>query len=86
MALQYRSQLSNECLVFRALKTNASRVRAFRGAAPTLTSLKLTERHGRLVPAIHVVGVVKRRLDVDARDIGERSDAVLRTATRGHDE
>jgi len=39
-----------------------------------------------LVPAIHVLGVVKRRLDVDARDIGERSDAVLRTATRGHDE
>jgi hypothetical protein len=24
--------------------------------------------------------------DVDARDIGERSDAVLRTAMRGHDD
>jgi hypothetical protein len=37
-----------------------------------------------LVPAIHVF--VSRRLqDVDARHIGERSDAVLRTAMRGHD-
>jgi hypothetical protein len=26
------------------------------------------------------------RKDVDARDIGERSDAVLRTAMRGHDD
>jgi len=27
-----------------------------------------------------------RKQGVDARDIGERSDAVLRTAVRGHDE
>jgi hypothetical protein len=33
-----------------------------------------------LVPAIHAF-VAARHLDVDARDIGERSDAVLRTAT-----
>jgi hypothetical protein len=37
-----------------------------------------------LVPAIHVL-LNERKKDVDARDIGERSDAVLRTATRGHD-
>src|SRR5688572_8982400 len=36
-----------------------------------------------LVPAVYVL---LRRQDVDARDIGERSDAVLRTAMRGHDE
>jgi hypothetical protein len=36
-----------------------------------------------LVPAIHVFD--PRWKDVDARDIGERSDAVLRTAMRGHD-
>jgi hypothetical protein len=35
-----------------------------------------------LVPAIHVL---LYRQDVDARDMGERSDAVLRTAMRGHD-
>ena len=38
-----------------------------------------------LVPAIHVC-LEFRKEDVDARDIGERSDAVLRTAMRGHDE
>src|SRR5271163_3268620 len=38
-----------------------------------------------LVPAIHVYEPVKPE-DVDARDIGERSDAVLRTAMPGHDE
>jgi hypothetical protein len=37
-----------------------------------------------LVPAIHVFGQAGK--DVDARDTGERSDAVLRTAMRGHDE
>jgi hypothetical protein len=36
-----------------------------------------------LVPAIHVFAAAK---DVDARHIGERSDAVLRTAMAGHDE
>jgi hypothetical protein len=36
-----------------------------------------------LDPAIHVFAAKK---DVDARDIGERSDAVLRTAMPGHDE
>jgi hypothetical protein len=36
-----------------------------------------------LVPAIHAFP--KRVKDVDAREIGERSDAVLRTAMRGHD-
>ena len=35
-----------------------------------------------LVPRIHVLA---RRKDVDGRDIGERSDAVLRTAMPGHD-
>jgi hypothetical protein len=38
-----------------------------------------------LVPAIHDFAVFAPQ-DVDARDIGERSDAVLRTAMRGHDE
>jgi hypothetical protein len=37
-----------------------------------------------LVPAIHVL-LAAVKDDVDARDIGERSDAVLRTAMRGHD-
>ena len=35
-----------------------------------------------LVPGIHVLAVKK---GVDGRDIGERSDAVLRTAMPGHD-
>ena len=35
-----------------------------------------------LVPGIHVLAVKKV---VDGRDIGERSDAVLRTAVPGHD-
>jgi hypothetical protein len=35
-----------------------------------------------LVPGIHVLAA---REDVDGRDIGERSDAVLRTAMPGHD-
>jgi len=34
-------------------------------------------------PAIHVFAEAKK--DVDARGIGERSDAVLRGAMRGHD-
>ena len=36
----------------------------------------------------YVAGIrifVPNKQDVDARDIGERSDAVLRTAMRGHD-
>jgi hypothetical protein len=37
-----------------------------------------------LVPAIHAFACYKVK-DVDARHIGERSDAVLRTATAGHD-
>jgi len=37
-----------------------------------------------LVPAIHVFARSKAE-DVDARHIGERSDAVLRTAMAGHD-
>jgi hypothetical protein len=37
-----------------------------------------------LVPAIHVL-VIFRYEDVDAGHIGERSDAVLRTAMAGHD-
>jgi hypothetical protein len=37
-----------------------------------------------LDPTIHVLFL--RDQDVDASDIGERSDAVLRTAMRGHDE
>jgi hypothetical protein len=36
-----------------------------------------------LVPAIHVFAA--REEDVDARDIGERRDAVLRTAMPGND-
>jgi hypothetical protein len=41
-----------------------------------------------LVPAIHVFVFALRlgKQDVDARHIGERSDAVLRTAKAGHDE
>src|SRR5689334_12173825 len=35
-----------------------------------------------LVPGIHALD---KELDVDGRDIGERSDAVLRTAKPGHD-
>ena len=35
------------------------------------------------IPAIHVLKFSKK--DVDARDIGEQSDAVLRTAMPGHD-
>jgi hypothetical protein len=35
------------------------------------------------MPGIHVFATKK---DVDGRDIGERSDAVLRTAMPGHDE
>jgi len=34
------------------------------------------------MPGIHVLAAKK---DVDGRDIGERSDAVLRTAMSGHD-
>jgi len=37
-----------------------------------------------LVPRIHVF--LARGKDVDGRDIGERSDAVLRTAMPGHDD
>src|SRR5215470_5706904 len=37
-----------------------------------------------LVPAIHAF-LLSVGQDVDARDIGERSDAVLRTAMPGHD-
>jgi hypothetical protein len=36
-----------------------------------------------LVPAIHDFGWTSQ--DVDARHIGERSDAVLRTTVAGHD-
>jgi len=36
-----------------------------------------------LVPGIHVFRPAKQ--DVDGRDIGERSDAVLWTAMPGHD-
>src|SRR3954470_4805321 len=35
-----------------------------------------------LVPGIHVLAT---KQDVDGRDIGERSDAVLRTTMPGHD-
>src|SRR3981189_340218 len=38
-----------------------------------------------LVPGIHVFLNLRKR-DVDGRDIGERSDAVLRTAMPGHDD
>jgi len=38
-----------------------------------------------LVPGIHVLNWSVSK-DVDGRDIGERSDAVLRTAMPGHDE
>jgi hypothetical protein len=37
-----------------------------------------------LVSAIHAL-LVELAEGVDAREIGERSDAVLRTAMRGHD-
>jgi hypothetical protein len=37
-----------------------------------------------VVPGIHVL-LLFQELDVDGRDIGERSDAVLRTAMPGHD-
>jgi len=36
------------------------------------------------MPGIHVL--LRGAKDVDGRDIGERSDAVLRTAMPGHDE
>jgi hypothetical protein len=39
-----------------------------------------------LDPAIHVLLVIVLEEDVDARHIGERSDAVLRTAAAEHDE
>jgi hypothetical protein len=35
-----------------------------------------------LVPGIHALA---KKKDVDGRDIGERSDAVLRTVMPGHD-
>jgi hypothetical protein len=38
-----------------------------------------------LVPAVHVFTLCSAT-DVDARHIGERSDAVLRTAMAEHDE
>jgi hypothetical protein len=38
-----------------------------------------------LVPGIHALGA-RQIKDVDGRDIGERSDAVLRTAMPGHDD
>jgi hypothetical protein len=38
-----------------------------------------------LAPAIYVSGYSLCREDVDARDIGVRKHAVLRTAKRGHD-
>jgi hypothetical protein len=38
-----------------------------------------------LVPGIHVLTAFARQEDVDGRDIGERSDAVLRTAMPGRD-
>jgi hypothetical protein len=37
-----------------------------------------------LVPGIHVLSASEAE-DVDGRDMGERSDAVLRTAMSGHD-
>jgi len=37
-----------------------------------------------LVPAIHVL-VASKKKNVDARDTGERSDAVLRAAMPRHD-
>ena len=47
--------------------------------------IKLTSRFlmAGPVPAIHALKT--RSKDVDARDIGERSDAILRMAVRGHD-
>jgi hypothetical protein len=38
-----------------------------------------------LVPGIHILGECGEK-DVDGRDIGERSGAVLRTAIPGHDD
>jgi hypothetical protein len=38
-----------------------------------------------LVAGIHALASLAEQ-DVDGRDIGERSDAVLRTAMPGHDE
>jgi hypothetical protein len=38
-----------------------------------------------LVPTIHVFASTHHK-DADARHIGERSDAVLRTAMAGHDD
>lgn len=43
-------------------------------------------RHAGLVPAIHVFGSTIHPEDLDARDIGEQSGAVLRTVMRGHDD
>jgi len=39
-----------------------------------------------LVAGIHVLSGMPASKDVDGRDIGERSDAVLRTAMPGHDD
>jgi len=38
-----------------------------------------------LVPGIHALSY-RHEKDMDGRDMGERSDAVLRTAMPGHDE
>src|ERR1700704_1452252 len=38
------------------------------------------------VPGIHVCKRESHKINVDGRDIGERSDAVLRTAMPGHDD
>jgi len=38
-----------------------------------------------LVPGIHVFRSCRLKVVVDGRHIGERSDAVLRTAMSGHD-
>jgi len=37
------------------------------------------------MPGIHDFLIAQARKDVDGRDIGEPSDAVLRTAMPGHD-
>jgi len=39
-----------------------------------------------LPPGIHVLAAFSGLEDLDGRDIGGRSDAVLRTAMPGHDE
>jgi hypothetical protein len=57
-------------------KTNFTHKDSLPLYAPTLVMAGLG-------PAIHVF--LRRRQDVDARHIGERSDAVLRTAMAGHD-